>query len=96
MALAISSPSACCSRSLSLRQISIYIADCEVSNIHGLVNFIDVKLAVDLCHGFTGLRHGIKGLLIDVRRFDGIYLLLESRYLGSRLLKRVLVLLLPP
>ena len=62
--------------------------------VHGCVYVFHRHLAVNLLHGFPGILHGDKGLLIDICRLDGIDLLLQHGYLAVRLLEGVLMLLL--
>ncbi len=63
-------------------------------NIHRLIHLINIKLAMDLLHSLTRTFHCSKGLSIDIRRLDRVYLLFQGRYLGSRLLEGMLMLLL--
>lgn len=77
MALAISSPSACCSRSLSLpgcQYIYPYIRDSH-KYIHRLINLVDIEFPMYLLHGFASTLHRCKGFFIDIRRLDRVYLL---------------------
>jgi hypothetical protein len=49
---------------------------------------------MNLLHSFPCLFHSRQGLSVDIGRFDGVYLLLERRYLCRCLLESMLVLLL--
>ena len=50
---------------------------------------------MDLLHSGTGLLHSSQGLVVDIRGFDGVYLLLELHTLSCCLLERLLVDLFP-
>lgn len=50
---------------------------------------------MNLLHGSAGLLHGSQGLVVDVRGFDGVYLLLKLHNLGCCLLEILLVDLFP-
>ena len=56
-------------------------------NVHSLVDFVNCKPSMDLLHSCASIFHGIQSLLIDIRRFDRIYLLLDLRRLCRGLLK---------
>lgn len=63
-------------------------------NVHCLVNFVNVELAVDLLHSLARALHSRKSLSVNVRCLNRVYLLLQGCYLGSRLFKGMLMLLL--
>lgn len=64
--------------------------------VHGLINLINIELAMNLLHGFARLVHHRKGLPIDIRCLNRIYLLFESSYLSGRLVQCMFVLLFAP
>ncbi len=63
---------------------------------HCLVHLLRRELAVDLLHSLARPLHGRQRFSVDVRRLDGVYLLLERADLCLRLLQAVLVGLLAP
>ena len=50
---------------------------------------------MDLRHSSTSLLHRLQGLVIDIRRLDRVYLLLQLHNLRRRLLKILLQALFP-
>ena len=66
------------------------------SDVHSLVDLVDGEAAVYLLHGRAGILHRVQRLLIDIRRLYAVNLALERHDLTSRLLERMLKLLLPP
>jgi hypothetical protein len=95
IALAISSPSACCSRSFSLHTESQDHPQSKVAeyDIHCVIHFINAEIAMNICHSLTRFLHGQKRLSIDVCRLDRINLLFQGCDLSRGLFKGVLVLL---
>lgn len=45
------------------------------ADVHSLVDLLEGKVAVDLRHRLPGLLHRVEGLLVDICRFDRVYLL---------------------
>lgn len=70
------------------------VPDRFFNNIHCLVNLINIEFAMDLLHSLARALHSRKSLSVDIRRLDRVYLLLQGRYLGGRLFKSMLMLLL--
>jgi hypothetical protein len=64
-------------------------------HVHCLVDVLERHFAVNLLHSGTGLLHCGQSLVVDVRRFDGVYLLLELHDLRRCLLEVLLVDLFP-
>jgi len=96
MALAISSPSACCSLSSSLhnRQYHQIHDRARHAGVHCLVHNVDRELPMDLLHSLSSLLHRRKRLSVDIRRLDRVDLLLQCRDLSQRLVQSMFVLLL--
>ena len=44
---------------------------------------------MDLFHGIASILHGKESFLVNVRRFDGVYLVFEHGYLGGGLFEGV-------
>lgn len=65
-------------------------------NAHGLVDFLDGQIAVDILHGLSGRLHGVEGFLVDVGGFDAVYLLLDLADLVVGLLEAAFVDFFPP
>lgn len=61
---------------------------------HGLVDFVHGQVAVDLLQSIRGVLHGDDGLVVDVGRFDRVYLLLQHGDLAVCLFEGLFVLLL--
>ena len=101
MASTISSLSAFCSRSFSLQKDNVVsqFPDSQKEgrnglDVHRLVDLLHREFAVYLLHGLAGLLHRLQRLAVDIRRLDGVYLLLERADLTQGLLQGVLVRLL--
>ena len=62
-------------------------------HVHCLVDLLWRELAMYLLHSLAGPLHRRKSLSVDIRRLDGIYLLVKRADLSQCLLKAVLVLL---
>jgi hypothetical protein len=67
----------------------------SVSNVHRLVDILEPHFTMDLLHSRTGLLHRGQSLVVNVRGFDGVYLLLELHDLCRGLLEILLVDLFP-
>ena len=65
-----------------------------VGYAHCNIYILHSHLPMDLFHSFTSILHSDEGFLVNVRRFYGVYLLLQHGYLAVCLLERVLVLFL--
>jgi hypothetical protein len=62
----------------------------EEVNIHGLVDLLGPELAVDVLHSHACPLHGEEGLLVDIGRLDGVYLLFDGPDVAHCLLEVVL------
>jgi hypothetical protein len=62
----------------------------EEKHVHGLVDFLRPKLAVDVLHGHACPFHSQEGLLVDIGRLDGVYLLFDGPDVAHCLLEVVL------
>ena len=44
---------------------------------HYSIHFIDVEITVYIPHRLACILHSVESLLVDIRGFDGVYLVLE-------------------
>ena len=72
---------ACCSRRSSLVHVSsqsYYQYGRENWSVHGLVDLVNIEVAVNLLHSTTSVLHGIEGLFVDVGRLNRLDFALDG------------------
>lgn len=62
-----------------------------VKDIHCLIDLVDRQATMDLFHGLAGVLHGVQCFLVDIRSFDGIYLLFDLGSLCGSLLELLFI-----